>query len=277
MSQIATFDIRKPLSILFEDLNAQSLAVASNQSGDDAPVIPVAHGFWADKTLRAMRQYCFDTDDGARALWTLESGPYAIIPRNVTGNVTMNDAIAGAGIFHTWTQNNTTGGAHTVTLPLSANAPNSILGHVLTAGANPATIACQGGDLLRDPSGAGTSSSIALQSVGDQVVLYTVGDGFWRVLDERVAGLISKTGAYSMGPWDGGVLADATGGGFTVTLPDPARALGRTRAVARMNAGGGAVTVATAAGTISGAATDVLGAQYVVGKYLATAGSWLKL
>ena len=56
---------------------------------------------------------------------------------------------------------------------------------------------------------------------------------------------------------DGVVLADATGGAFTVSLPTDDAYLGRRFTVVRMNGGGNAVTVATVLG-----GNITLGAQY---------------
>lgn len=70
------------------------------------------------------------------------------------------------------------------------------------------------------------------------------------------------------------VLADATGGAFTVTLPSAAVA-GRQVIVKRMNTGVNNVTVAPAAGTIDGAANVALTAQYQVTRLIADGTNWV--
>ena len=71
------------------------------------------------------------------------------------------------------------------------------------------------------------------------------------------------TAAYSMDPTDDLVLADATGGAFTVTLPAVTNAQRKLYHVKRTNAGVNNVTVdGFGAETIDGALTFVLGAQY---------------
>jgi len=71
------------------------------------------------------------------------------------------------------------------------------------------------------------------------------------------------TATYSMDLEDDLVLADATGGAFTVTLPFVADAQRKVYWVKRLNGGGNAVTVSGRTGeNIDGALTVVLGAQY---------------
>lgn len=62
---------------------------------------------------------------------------------------------------------------------------------------------------------------------------------------------------------DGLILADATAGALTVTLPSAANRKGHEVVVKRMNSGTNAVTVTAASGeTIDGAATRALATQY---------------
>lgn len=58
---------------------------------------------------------------------------------------------------------------------------------------------------------------------------------------------------------DGLILADATGGAFTVTLPDPSGVPDMVVTVKRLNGGANAVTIG---GTVDGAANPTLAAQY---------------
>lgn len=73
------------------------------------------------------------------------------------------------------------------------------------------------------------------------------------------------------------ILADATGGAITVTLPlSNSETINRAILVKRLNAGANAVTVQrSGADLIDGAATNVLGAQYAVVRLLSDgAGTW---
>lgn len=69
------------------------------------------------------------------------------------------------------------------------------------------------------------------------------------------------------------VLADATASPFTVTLPDPVAADGQTFIIKRINGGGNAVTVASAA-NIDGAATYGLHLQYASVTVCAANATW---
>lgn len=65
-----------------------------------------------------------------------------------------------------------------------------------------------------------------------------------------------------MGPGDGCILADTSGGDIDVTLPDPEQVLGMEFTVKRLNAGGGALTVLTPSGTIDNAASKTITSIY---------------
>lgn len=68
---------------------------------------------------------------------------------------------------------------------------------------------------------------------------------------------------YTVQPTDYAIRADASGGAFTVTLPDAKTVLGQIFVVKRLNSGANAVTVAAAGGLlIDGAATSALATQY---------------
>ena len=278
MSQpVTSFDLGLPVSRLLEALHDIGIASLSSMSGTAEPPsdFRFPYGLWADDTVRVMRQYCRLVADGSRALWTLQSGPYAIIPRTITGNFTLPNAIGGASAFTTWALSDTGAGAHTVTLPVSAQSPNSIIAHLLQSGANKATLSAQGSDTIRDATGSSTTTSLELRSVGDLVVLYTLGQGHWRVLDDRRAGVLMLAATGSISVWDHVVACDATGGAFTATLPDPARLVGRSKLVTKVDGGGNAVTVATAAGTINGAASISLTAAYQSARCTSIGSGWI--
>lgn len=74
------------------------------------------------------------------------------------------------------------------------------------------------------------------------------------------------TGTTTLVETDRTVLADATGGAFTVTLPAAADLVGVELVVKRINGGGNAVTLqgATAGETIDGAVSIALNSQYEI-------------
>jgi hypothetical protein len=59
------------------------------------------------------------------------------------------------------------------------------------------------------------------------------------------------------------VLADSTNNNVTVTLPDAATVIGCDFIVKRLNTGGYSLTIATVSGTIDGAVTWNIPAQYM--------------
>lgn len=86
----------------------------------------------------------------------------------------------------------------------------------------------------------------------------------------------SVTAAYTMVAFDRVVLADATAGAFTVTLPSAVGRHGQQPLVVkRTNAGGNAVTVGSTSGTIDGAATQSLAAQYASITVVSDGTNWL--
>lgn len=72
------------------------------------------------------------------------------------------------------------------------------------------------------------------------------------------------------------ILADATGGAFTVTLPTPTTAAVNDMRVTikRTNGGGNAVTVGA---TVDGAANPTLGSQYATMTVWCSGGAWWKI
>ena len=86
------------------------------------------------------------------------------------------------------------------------------------------------------------------------------------------------TAAYSPTLADDVILADATGGTITVTLPDPTRAANKDFYVKRLNSGANAVTVVALGGsTIDGAASSSLAAQWQTKRYRSNGTLWYVL
>ncbi len=100
-----------------------------------------------------------------------------------------------------------------------------------------------------------------------------------RALDSTTAWLpwttVAVSAAYTFGPFDRIVLANATGGAFTVTLPAAAyRKNGQPLTVIRTNAGANAITIATLGGTINGAVTVTLAVQYDSHTFVSDGTNW---
>ena len=86
----------------------------------------------------------------------------------------------------------------------------------------------------------------------------------------------SVTAAYTFKPNDRVILADATGGAFTVTLPSAVtRRNQQPLTVKRLNGGGNAVTVGSAGGLIDGASTYDLTAQYETISLVSNGTDWM--
>jgi hypothetical protein len=92
---------------------------------------------------------------------------------------------------------------------------------------------------------------------------------------EQGASLATKTSAYTLITTDSVIVADATAGAFTVTLPSAAGIAGRQYTIKRTNGGGNNVTVGSMGGqTIDGASTKILGAQFSYLTVLSDGSAW---
>lgn len=125
---------------------------------------------------------------------------------------------------------------------------------------------------------AAPETSIA--EIADQIARWS--DAGLRFLDNTSAVIpytvVSVAAAYTFAAFDRVVLANATAGAFSVTLPS---AVGRRNQqpliVKRTNAGANAVTVASAGGTIDGAATQSLATQWASITAVSDGSSWYLL
>lgn len=84
----------------------------------------------------------------------------------------------------------------------------------------------------------------------------------------------SKSAAYTANDGEA-VLADATSGAFTVTLP--ASSAGRSVTVKKVDSSSNAVTVTPGSGTIDGAASLSLTVQYASRDFLCDGTNWLQV
>lgn len=87
--------------------------------------------------------------------------------------------------------------------------------------------------------------------------------------------VLSVTASRTLSAADFCVLADATGGAVTLTLPSAVGLDARPRRFKRLNAGANAVTIAAAGSeTIDGAATKSLASQYATLALIPTGSGW---
>lgn len=82
------------------------------------------------------------------------------------------------------------------------------------------------------------------------------------------------TAAYAVQPFDRVILADATAGGFTVTLPSAVGRHGQQPLTVKRTSAANNVTVASAGGNIDGAATAVLTTQYASYTFVSDGALW---
>lgn len=98
-----------------------------------------------------------------------------------------------------------------------------------------------------------------------------------RIKDTLALNIVPRSSAHVAG-YRELVLANATGGAFTVTLPSALAQAGKTVVVKRMNSGANNVTVAAAGSeTIDGAATFALTTQYEVVRLVSDGSVWVKV
>lgn len=85
------------------------------------------------------------------------------------------------------------------------------------------------------------------------------------------------TATYAVEPFVRVVLADATAGTFTVTLPSAYARAGQQPLFVKRTSAANNVTVASAGGTIDGAATQSLTSQYAVQAYVSDGSVWWRI
>ena len=86
---------------------------------------------------------------------------------------------------------------------------------------------------------------------------------------------ISVTAAYTVEAFDRVILANATAGAFTVTLPTAVDRNGQQPiTIKRVNGGANAVTIGSTSGTIDGSATASLASQYSCKTVISDGTNW---
>ena len=86
---------------------------------------------------------------------------------------------------------------------------------------------------------------------------------------------IAVTAAYTVEAFDRVILANATAGAFTVTLPTAVDRNGQQPiTIKRVNSGANAVTIGSTSGTIDGSATVLLASQYSCKTVISDGTNW---
>ncbi len=98
--------------------------------------------------------------------------------------------------------------------------------------------------------------------------------GYFKVNGSIATALASKTAAYTLTATDSVILADATSTTFTVTLPSAVGIVGRQYTIKKIDSSANAVTIASASGTIDGATTKALSAQWQSARVVSDGANW---
>lgn len=165
-------------------------------------------------------------------------------------------------------------------IPAAADATEIILENVtgVTITVNNETGATAGNRIL-----TGTGSNITLFNNASLLLSYDNTSSRWRVISNLGAtggssdlSIVTVTTTYSIGNNDNLVLANATSGAFTVTLPTAVGITGRQIRVFKTDSTVNRVTIATTSSqTINGSTTQVLGTQYDVVTMVSDGANWV--
>lgn len=149
-----------------------------------------------------------------------------------------------------------TSGALTVTLPAAATSLNATLWFLVKANANTITI---DGNASETIDGATT---LVLKNKYQWTMLWCDGSSWWSLnfgLQQLRTSFRTETTTYTATIFDEVILADATVGAFTITLPTAASAKGKVLTIKATSVAGGNVTIdGNGSELIDGAATVVI-------------------
>lgn len=99
----------------------------------------------------------------------------------------------------------------------------------------------------------------------------------WKSILEEGFPVRTETAAYTANTLDFLILADATAGAFTVTLPPAADAKGKLLFIQRTSASNNVTIDADGSETINGSATVTLSSQYASRLLISTGSAWAVL
>jgi hypothetical protein len=187
-----------------------------------------------------------------------------------TGTVTGTFSGSGAALTSLTAANISAG---TAAISISGNAATATNGVVTTGSyADPSWLTSLAGSKVTGNIG-GNAASISGSITESQVTNLTTDLAAKALLASSV---VSKTSAYTVTSSDDMVVANATGGAFTVTLPNATTVGdGREFTVKKIDSSSNAVTIGTTSSqTIDGATTKVLTAQWTSITVKALSGAW---
>jgi len=178
--------------------------------------------------------------NGAGAVWDAVLGSIKPVAVTTTYAILADDGIILA---------NATGGAFAVTLPTAVNIKGKIYRIKKTdATANAVTI--------------NTTSSQTIDGLTSRLIygvqdnLSVMSDGAnWQRIERKTDAIKTVTVLYTATDNDETIIADATSGAYSVTLPTAVGNAGKKFTVKRVTAAANLITVATVAGNIDGSAT----------------------
>lgn len=149
-----------------------------------------------------------------------------------------------------------TSGAITVTLPAVASSANTTLFFFVKNNTNTITLDANASETING------QLTLTMPNRYESLMLFCDGAA-WYAFDMGIArtrtSFTTKTTTYTATLNDEVILANASGGGFTITLPTAASAKGKRLTVKAINVSGGNVTIdGDGSETIDGATTKVL-------------------
>lgn len=118
------------------------------------------------------------------------------------------------------------------------------------------------------------TSRVTIRSTGRVGIGATSPNSMLQVAGAIATPISTKIAAYPVVETDSVILANAAAAPFTVTLPTPVGIAGRRYTVKKIDATANAVTIATAAGTIDGAATASTSTQYASFDFVSDGANW---
>lgn len=132
------------------------------------------------------------------------------------------------------------------------------------------------GAIIRSESGA--NITLDTNTIDSNTYASSIGGGAlnWRSHSPMQTTPV-KTAAYNVDGSDGLVPGNTTTAAFTITLPNAAGRNGATHTVKKVDASANALTVGSAGGTIDGAATAALAAQWAAITVRSDGTNWLKV
>lgn len=165
-----------------------------------------------------------------------------------------------------------TSGALTVTLPAAASSTNATLWFLVKDATNTITLDGNSSETING------SATLVLTNKYQWTMLWCDGSGWWALnfgVQQLRTSFRTETTTYTATIHDEVILADATVGGFTITLPTAASAKGKVLLIKATSVAGGNVTIdGDGAETIDGAATLVISTTNRCVQIASTGTNW---